>query len=98
MCRYAGAGPGRRGRPRRTRRARADRAADRAPVDRLDERRRRALRPLGGGGEAHGRWLWLVLRPASAILLLRDDWILQDLSGVGPPLVELPFGGDRPVW
>lgn len=49
-------------------------------------------------GEAHGRWLWLVLRPASAILLLRDDWILQDLSGVGPPLVELPFGGDRPVW
>ncbi|HEY1134047.1 MAG TPA: DUF6758 family protein [Nocardioides sp.] len=49
-------------------------------------------------GEAYGRWLWIVLRPASAILLLRDDWILKDLSGVGPPLVELPFGGERPVW
>ena len=44
-------------------------------------------------GEADGRWLWLVLRPASAIMLLRDDWILRDVSGLGPPLVELPFGG-----
>ena len=49
-------------------------------------------------GEANGRWLWLVLRPASAMLLLRDDWILRDVSSVGPPLVELPFGGPRPVW
>lgn len=49
-------------------------------------------------GEAYGRWLWIVLRPASAILLLRDDWILKDVSGLGPPLVELPFGGDRPTW
>jgi hypothetical protein len=49
-------------------------------------------------GEADGRWLWLVLRPASAMLLLRDDWILRDVSSVGPPLVELPFGGPRPVW
>ena len=49
-------------------------------------------------GEADGRWLWLVLRPASAMLLLRDDWILRDVSLVGPPLVELPFGGPRPVW
>ncbi|MDF9717438.1 hypothetical protein INN71_05580 [Nocardioides sp. ChNu-153] len=49
-------------------------------------------------GEALGRWLWLVLRPASAILLLRDDWILRDVSGLGPPLVELPFGGERPTW
>lgn len=49
-------------------------------------------------GEANGRWLWLVLRPASAMLLLRDDWILRDVSGVGPPLVEMPFGGPRPVW
>lgn len=49
-------------------------------------------------GEADGRWLWLVLRPASAMLLLRDDWILRDVSGVGPPLVELPFGGPRPNW
>jgi hypothetical protein len=49
-------------------------------------------------GEAGGRWLWLVLRPASAVLLLRDDWILRDVSGLGPPLVELPFGGPAPAW
>lgn len=49
-------------------------------------------------GEADGRWLWLVLRPASAVLLLRDDWILRDVSGIGPPLVEMAFGGPRPVW
>jgi hypothetical protein len=49
-------------------------------------------------GEAAGRWLWIVLRPASAMLLLRDDWILRDVSGVGPPLLEMPFGGQRPVW
>ena len=47
-------------------------------------------------GEARGRWLWMVLRPASAILLLRDDWILRDVSGLGPPLVEMPFGGTPP--
>ena len=40
-------------------------------------------------GEAAGRWLWVVLRPASAMLLLRDEWILRDVSGIGPPLVEL---------
>ena len=33
-------------------------------------------------GEAQGRWLWIVLRPASAILLLRDDWLLRDVSGL----------------
>ena len=49
-------------------------------------------------GEASGRWLWMVLRPASAVLLLRDDWILRDVSGLGPPLVELPFGGPAPTW
>jgi hypothetical protein len=49
-------------------------------------------------GEAAGRWLWIVLRPASAMLLLRDDWILRDVSGVGPPLLEMTFGGQRPVW
>ena len=49
-------------------------------------------------GEAGGRWLWMVLRPASAVLLLRDDWILRDVSGLGPPLVELPFGGPAPSW
>lgn len=49
-------------------------------------------------GEAGGRWLWLVLRPASALLLLRDDWILRDISRLGPQLVEVPFGGPRPTW
>jgi hypothetical protein len=49
-------------------------------------------------GEADGRWLWVVLRPASAMLLLRDEWILRDVSDLGPPLVEMPFGGPRPSW
>ncbi|MFC7495042.1 MULTISPECIES: DUF6758 family protein [unclassified Nocardioides] len=49
-------------------------------------------------GEAAGRWLWIVLRPASALLLFRDDWILRDVSNAGPQLVELPFGGHRPGW
>jgi hypothetical protein len=49
-------------------------------------------------GEAGGRWLWLVLRPASAVLLLRPDWVLRDLSSVGPGLLEVPFGGPAPAW
>lgn len=49
-------------------------------------------------GEAAGRWLWIILRPASALLLLRDDWILRDVSHLGVQLVETPFGGPRPVW
>ncbi len=49
-------------------------------------------------GEAYGRWLWIVLRPASALLLLQDDWILRDVSTFGPALVEIPFGGPPPVW
>jgi hypothetical protein len=49
-------------------------------------------------GEAQGRWLWLVIRPASAALLLHDEWILMDIAGLGPELVELPFGGNPPPW
>lgn len=49
-------------------------------------------------GEARGRWLWLVLQPASALLLLRDEWQLQDLSQLGPELVDLTFGGPAPGW
>lgn len=49
-------------------------------------------------GEAQGRWLWIVLRPASALLLLRDDWILRDVASVGPAVVETPFGGPPPSW
>lgn len=49
-------------------------------------------------GEAAGRWLWIVLRPASAMLLMRDEWILRDVGGMGAPLVEMAFGGPPPVW
>ncbi len=49
-------------------------------------------------GEAAGRWLWLVLRPASAVLLLRDEWILRDVSDLGPQLLEASFGGPPPAW
>jgi hypothetical protein len=49
-------------------------------------------------GEAHGRWLWLVLRPASAALLLKDEWILLDITDLGPELIDLPFGATPPAW
>jgi hypothetical protein len=49
-------------------------------------------------GEAGGRWLWLILRPASAALLLKDEWILVDLADLGPELIDLPFGGSPPAW
>ncbi len=49
-------------------------------------------------GEADGRWLWLVIKPASAALLLRDDWLLADVTGFGPEALEVPFGGPRPTW
>ncbi|HEX6486052.1 MAG TPA: DUF6758 family protein [Nocardioidaceae bacterium] len=49
-------------------------------------------------GEAQGRWLWLVLRPASAALLLHDEWILADVAGLGPELIDVPFGGNPPPW
>ena len=32
------------------------------------------------------------------MLLLRDEWILRDAAGLGPPLVELAFGGPDPGW
>ena len=49
-------------------------------------------------GEALGRWLWLVLRPASAALLLKAEWVLMDIAGLGPELIDLPFGGTPPAW
>ena len=49
-------------------------------------------------GEAHGRWLWLVLRPASAALLLKDEWTLSDVAGLGPQLVDLPFTDLPRAW
>jgi hypothetical protein len=42
-------------------------------------------------GEALGRWLWLVLRPASAALSLEQLGSLADVAGFGPALVSLPF-------
>jgi hypothetical protein len=49
-------------------------------------------------GEAHGRWLWVVVRPAAAALLMSDDWLLIDVTGMGPEALEMPFGGDRGEW
>lgn len=49
-------------------------------------------------GEVTGRWLWLVLHPASAVLLLADEWWLRDVADDGPHLVEVPFEGPGPVW
>jgi hypothetical protein len=49
-------------------------------------------------GEADGRWLWMVLRPASAMLLLRDEWILREAADVGPEMLDLTFGGNPPNW
>ncbi len=49
-------------------------------------------------GEAAGRWLWLVFRPASAMLLLNSEWLLQDVSDLGPALLEVEFGGPPPRW
>ena len=49
-------------------------------------------------GEARGRWLWLVLRPGSAALLLHEMGPLQDLSELGPELVALPFGRVPRTW
>lgn len=49
-------------------------------------------------GEAQGRWLWLVLRPASAALLLGDEWVLEDVASLGPELMDLPFRDGPPAW
>lgn len=49
-------------------------------------------------GEAAGRWLWVVVRPASAVLLLPHLPELVDVSGLGPELVALPFGVVPPAW
>lgn len=45
-------------------------------------------------GEDRGNWLWLAVRPASAAMLLRDDWILSDVGGFGPQALEIPFASD----
>jgi hypothetical protein len=49
-------------------------------------------------GEALGRWFWLVLRPASALLSLPQLPPLVDASGLGPQLLTLPFGKVPRAW
>lgn len=49
-------------------------------------------------GEAEGRWLWLVLRPASALLLLPDIGSVSDVSELGPQLVDTTFGQLPRSW
>lgn len=49
-------------------------------------------------GEAAGRWLWVVVRPASAVLLLPAMPEVLDVSGLGPELMALPFGVVPPAW
>ncbi|TIC84199.1 DUF6758 family protein [Nocardioides sp. GY 10127] len=49
-------------------------------------------------GEVDGQWLWLVVRPASAVLLLREGWHLRDLTTLGPALVEIGFGETAQPW
>jgi hypothetical protein len=50
-------------------------------------------------GESAGRWLWLVIRPAAAALLLAGPGLeLRDAAGLGLALLELPFGGAATRW
>jgi hypothetical protein len=49
-------------------------------------------------GEAAGRWLWLVFRPATAMLMLQDGWHLRPVGDLGVQMVELPFGGSGGSW
>ncbi len=49
-------------------------------------------------GEAQGRWLWLVLRPASAALSLGELPAFHDVSALGPELVVMPFGATPRAW
>lgn len=49
-------------------------------------------------GEARGRWVWVVVRPASAALLVQDLPDLQDVSTLGPELVAIPFGSVPRTW
>jgi hypothetical protein len=45
-------------------------------------------------GEWGGRWLWLIARPSTAVMLVSA---LRDLGDLGPLAVELEFGGS-PGW
>lgn len=47
-------------------------------------------------GEAAGRWLWVVLHPASAGFLLAERLALADLRDLGGEIEVLPFGALSP--
>ena len=47
-------------------------------------------------GEAHGRWLWVVVTPAEAVLGLVDRATLGDASTLGPELLAVGFGAPGP--
>jgi hypothetical protein len=47
-------------------------------------------------GEAHGRWLWVVVTPAEAVLGLVDRASLVDASELGPELLAVGFGPVMP--
>lgn len=47
-------------------------------------------------GETGGRWLWLLLQPATAVLLLNELGALTDAATLGPQLVSVPFADRRP--
>lgn len=49
-------------------------------------------------GEAQGRWLWLVLRPAAAALSLSELPAFHDVATLGPELVVMPFGTAPRAW
>lgn len=49
-------------------------------------------------GEAGGRWLWLVLRPASATLCLTELGPLANVAELGPTLISVPFGTRPRSW
>ena len=47
-------------------------------------------------GEAHGRWLWVVVTPAEAVLGLVGRASLGDASTLGPELLAVGFGPALP--
>lgn len=47
-------------------------------------------------GEAAGRWLWIVLHPASTGYLLAERLALTDLRDLGAEIQMLPFGAQTP--
>ncbi|MDO7867447.1 DUF6758 family protein [Nocardioides jiangxiensis] len=49
-------------------------------------------------GEADGRWFWLVVRPASALLMVHDIGHFADASSIGAPLLAVPFGAAPTEW